>query len=490
VVLVSETRELALHGALYAALARRIDGHRTATDIAEAMAGEATPDEVGQALAILRDAGYVVEAPDSGDMLPAFWSALGFDPPSAQERLRATRVMLHADDPVARAAIAEALRGIGAAVLDPHTDYGGDSALDVAVVPDLLESRCGEHDRRARAQKRPWLPVKIAGRRATLGPFFVPGRTACWHCLAQRLRFNRQIEVRLAKQPGVERLAAPPSLCAAAPAATLSGLVALGVARFAVTGRDDVLEGRLLEIDLHSGEQTAHAVVRRPQCEACGVPSAFAGDPLAYDDERLALRDGGYRAVAPAETARRMMHHVSRVTGVVSVLRDDVGRDDGVVHVYTSGLNLAQSRGVGERWRGGFRTETAGKGTTAAQAKVGALCEALERYSGAHDGSEPRILARLSELGDAGIHPNACMLFSDAQYTNRIDWNRAHKSVHRVPHRFDPEARVARSPCWSLTRGEVRYLPTAYCYFGYDEPSGRSVCLSDSERERGGQYAQ
>src|SRR5262249_45845186 len=42
------------------------------------------------------------------------------------------------------------------------------------------------------------------------------------------------------------------------------------------------------------------------------------------------------------------------------------------------------------------------------------------------------------------------------------------------------------SPVWSLTRREVRYLPTAFCYYDYPQPEDRVYCLACSNGNAAG----
>jgi ribosomal protein S12 methylthiotransferase accessory factor len=68
-------------------------------------------------------------------------------------------------------------------------------------------------------------------------------------------------------------------------------------------------------------------------------------------------------------------------------------------------------------------------------------------------------------LGDAAIHPNACMGFSARQLGAERVWGASAADV--VPQPLDEDAPIEWSPIWSLTRGEHRYLPTSYLYFSY-----------------------
>lgn len=70
---------------------------------------------------------------------------------------------------------------------------------------------------------------------------------------------------------------------------------------------------------------------------------------------------------------------------------------------------------------------------------MGALCEAIERYSFTFLGGESVRRASLAALGDEGLHPNTCGLYSmSANLPERKEWNETHKAIHRVPPRFDP----------------------------------------------------
>ena len=108
---------------------------------------------------------------------------------------------------------------------------------------------------------------------------------------------------------------------------------------------------------------------------------------------------------------------------------------------------------------GPVRTPRILAGPTAAWSVYGAA-------SGAFQGSEVRQRATLQQLGNQAIHPNACMLFSAAQYTRRLEANGNNARFNWVPDTFDEAAEIDWTPLWSLTAEQFRYLPTAYCYYG------------------------
>ncbi len=177
----------------------------------------------------------------------------------------------------------------------------------------------------------------------------------------------------------------------------------------------------------------------------------------------------------------RLSHLVSPITGVVEGLTRTTEAGAELVPVYIAGRNTAKATDDLYVLRNNFRGRSGGKGTTDAQARASALCEAVERHCGVFQGDEPRRRATPGELGEAGVHPNGSMLFSDAQYDARDAWNvRQGKNYQWVPRRFDPAAPVEWSPLWSLRDGDWKHLPTALCYYGYPLSADERFGWADS----------
>jgi oxazoline/thiazoline synthase len=171
--------------------------------------------------------------------------------------------------------------------------------------------------------------------------------------------------------------------------------------------------------------------------------------------------DGGHRATTPEETLERYGHHVSPITGAVSRLVRTSADGDELLQTYVAGHNFALGRGGVETLLRSLRSKSAGKGMTDVQARASGLCEAIERYAGVFRGDEVRRRASYRQLGDAAIHPNACMLYSERQYLDREQWNSSGTRFQRLPLPFDERQKIEWTPVWSLMRREFRYLPTA-----------------------------
>ena len=231
-----------------------------------------------------------------------------------------------------------------------------------------------------------------------------------------------------------------------------------------------------------------HELVRRPQCPACGDPAMQERQgyaPVRFQSRRKTFTaDGGHRTATPEETLDRYGRQVSPITGVVTQLVPGGNLPDGL-HVYVSGQNLARQAIDLTTLRSGLRNASCGKGSTAAQAKVGAMAEAIERYSGVYRGDEPRRPARYADLGEAAVQPGDCMLFSELQYAERDRWNAMGQPFARVPARFDEAATRDWSPVWSVTGDRLRWLPTEYLYYHYPVP-GPSTAPPDSNGNAAG----
>ena len=257
-------------------------------------------------------------------------------------------------------------------------------------------------------------------------------------------------------------------------------LAALWVARELASPPNVASEAVLITLDLQTLATDRHVVVRRPQCVRCGQPldPDRAPQPPRLGGGATWSTDGGYRAVVPETTFARYRHHISPITGLVSELRAVTGRS-----TMDDGRSTMDDRSPLHVWRAGGGVAW-GKGTTAAQARTSALCEALEMVSGRFRGDEPRVRASYVSLGDRAIHPNACMLFSDQQYVRREEWNTAAGWFRRIPEPFDENAEIDWVYAWSLTHETFRLLPAEYCYYGH--PSRPARCVADPNGQGAG----
>jgi ribosomal protein S12 methylthiotransferase accessory factor len=484
VVLLAHGHEL-FAGPEYAAVGGAVDGTRTQQEVLAAARSDGISDaDLRHALDELRAAGVLVDRDDRLDpAAAAYWFRDGHSPADVGERLARARLELAVVGDVDAAPVVDALAAEG---LAPE---GGGSDLLVVLTDDYLRPELAECNADALQRGRPWLLAAPEAAELLLGPVFVPDRGACWECLAQRLRRHRAIESYLRDAAGREPAAVRPGGSLPATRAAAAGMVATHVLRALVVGHGALAES-LVSVDPRTWQATRHALTRRPQCPACGFPDVELDRPArppgtGAPAPRQPRSVAALRTVTPEATVERFEHHVSRISGVVHRLTRASGAQP-PLHVYLAGQPGPRTHGRANGWSPGVTTPPGGKGTTEAQARASALCEALERYSGEFQGDEPRRSGSLAELEPAALHPNECMGFSASQYARREETNaRAQSQRTFVPVPFAPDATVDWTPLWSLTHETERLLPTAYCYYTADVP-GRDACLADSNGNAAG----
>ena len=473
-LLVSETFNTLLHGQIQYDLLPLLDGRRTRGDIAAALAPAHSALDVEAALISLADRGYVV----SGDhaMTPgraAYWSSLGASPRWAEQRLGAAKVEVTDDaDVLPHRLDVLGVRGVRTNGVRP--------SLSVIVCDDYLDERYDAVNRRHIESGIPWMLVRPNGVQPLFGPIFRPAEGGpCWACLAYRLRGHQEVHNFL-RNLGGNSSALPPRAAEPAVMEAVYGLAAAEIAKWLVLEDMAPIHERAVSLDVVGHETGQHPVMRRPQCLACGDEALHRPDRPAEPvrlrpSPKSVLNSGGQRSVPPEETLARHRHLVSPVAGVVTWLRRTTAEADRWLHVYWAGNNSALRTRKLSSLRRSLRSKSAGKGSTPGQSEASALCEAVERYSGAFHGDEIRCRKRFADFERTGefeaIPPNEVQLFSERQLDDAERINACGHPYNFVPDRLDPEAEIDWSPVWSLTEERHRYLPTSILY-GMTEDQG------------------
>jgi ribosomal protein S12 methylthiotransferase accessory factor len=466
VFLFSEKDYLLLRGAAYLQVAPFLNGQYTEEEIVAHLAGQRSAPEVFYVLERLRRDGYVVDA--TSLLTPeqaAFWEMLDTAPETAALRLQETAVSLVSLGQIDATPFKTMLELLGLRVAEA-------GELGVVLTDDYLQNGLDALNREFLGRNQPWLLVKPLGTELWLGPLFIPSQTGCWACLAHRLRGHRKVETYLAEKKG---LPGPfPTALSALPSTlqTAFSLAATEIAKWLVCDQNANLSSNVVTLNTLTLEQHHHLLVRRPQCPHCGDPNVFTANQfkplILQNQEKIFTTDGGHRGRSPEETFQNLEHHLSPITGIVGILRriSMDGHQNELMPSYVTDHNFALVEENLYFMHESIRGRSGGKGKSEIQARVSALCESIERYAGVFHGDEARVRGKFKDMGDA-VHPNACMLFSEQQFKNRMQWNEKFSRFNWVPERFDEDEEIDWSPVWSLTCNTRRYVPTAYCYYGY-----------------------
>jgi oxazoline/thiazoline synthase len=467
---LSEGRHAWMPGPIYASLAPMLDGSHEIEAIFEALSDTYPAQQIFAAMDYLRTSGYLSEdAVIDTRPTMAFWEHAGAPPSQARSRLDLASVSIVVFGDIDITPLAELLGR-------QRITIGPEGAVTVVVTDDYLRSELAAWNRGALARTSPWLLVKPVGMAPSIGPMFVPGESACWECLAQRLRAHRQLEQYIVRRQGTGTpVGAPPACLPSVEHATLAE-AATEITRWIGTGRQSTLVDRVVSTNVLTLERATHALTRRPQCPSCGTRLQQDGTlprPVRLSAcPKVHTADGGHRARDPQEVLAQLNRHLSPITGIVSAL--EPGQRTAAAHgarslTQTFAADHNFSDMYDERFflREGMRRRSGGKGKSPEQARVSALAESLERYCGVFDGTEPRIRSSFRGLGGAALHPNTCMGYSKRQYAEREAHNITSHKARWVPEPFREDVEIEWTPLWSLTTETTRYLPTSFCYFGY-----------------------
>jgi bacteriocin biosynthesis cyclodehydratase domain-containing protein len=283
------SRVLRLRGESARRLLAAIDGTRTLEGVAEAL-GAASPAALAAAVERLRSFGLL--EPEGSEAFAALsplvraLADLGADGVAVAAELARARVAVVGDGALGRA-VGAALEGAGVGgvvhLAPPAGDEDAPAGLleaDAAVA--ALDA--GDPDTLARLNalalrlELPWIQLEARGFELRVGPFFLPGQTACWTCYESRLEANapgspERRAVRAAQQrSGAPQ--APADDVTPGVAGTGAEICALEVVRFFAARVSEVapeLYGAFADYSLLAHRAAPHRVLRLPRCPSCGV---------------------------------------------------------------------------------------------------------------------------------------------------------------------------------------------------------------------------
>ena len=489
VFLIAEEQHYLIQGEEPVALLPLLDGRSDVVEIVQQLAGRIPLPRILTALRRYEAAGDLAEGhPGLPDSELAFWDAQGVDPAAVAGATAAAAVALIGVGGVDAGPVAQALRDCGLQVTQNHESAAVNrgASLLVVVAEDYLDPAlaqineirlaCGQALAARQAERRHAMAraVPATGPHRVLGlhgaaDLREPAGGTISDGQARRPRAAQRLPGDApGRAAGVRRAARPPRC-----------------SRIAATGTSAALAGRMITLDLTTLQTTEHALVLRPQCTACGDPRltaeretkmVFTSRPARHST------DGGYRIQPPQLTFDRLKHHISPYLGAVSKLGAHEETSNGVTYSFTAGHNFAMVNDNMDLLRRNMRGQSGGKGRFEIQAKVSAVCEAIERYSAVWRGGEPVVRAAYDDLDPAiALHMKELLLFSDGQVAGRDAWNAdpTHR-LHLVPEPFRTDLALDWSAGWSLTHDTERLVPTGYVWYGHPDLARHFYCVGDS----------
>jgi len=456
VCLYSENRKVFLRGELYCAVASRIGEGEHPEAIIEALSGEFPSDSIDDAITRLLDRGFAIPAGSIDDTAAGYWASFGLTGETVAENFLNTSVQIESMGAAGQKELEDVLRKFGVRVVDRAAD------LTVVLVDDYLDGRLVEFNRQRLMQGQDWLLVQPAGIFPLIGPILRHGTSACWTCLADRMRWNRQIKAFLDRKNARCVAASPLGKNLLAPSAI--GVAATEIAKAIASGFRTDLQHHVVSLDLLSSMVVRHYVPVRPQCPSCGSKQARDLDrppvPIRLRvGGKAVMTSGGYRSVAPAETVARFRKLISPLTGIVSQL-ERIKSEQPLDFTFVAKHSFSPRPNAVHALQVQVIADSYGKGSTADQAEASALMKAVERHCGIFQGDEIRTVRSFVDFpaGEA-IPPDDILLSGDTP--------------------FDPSAEMEWSPVWSMRDERFKHVPTGLLYFFHDT-SAKHRFIADS----------
>jgi oxazoline/thiazoline synthase len=470
ILLISEKDKLLLSGKPYSLILNCIQNEDLSIDeLITRLDGQLSIFEIHYVLGTLESKGYITQAsPTLPPEANAYWNTRRLEGNNVQQILNERTVSIESLgtlDPSVLATFLTTFNEIGI-----QTHQRGD--LRIIITGNYQFQQLASINQSMLEAQQPWLLIKPVGVELWMGPLFIPGHTGCWECLNQRLTINNPIDTFYKTQTGGTKSLTVPVAAIPTSIGIAARQAALEVVQWLYSGISQSLQGKIVTIDTHTLQNKFHTLIKRPQCPICGQPNKKNLPPepinLRKRSSFCVSTAGGYREQSPEDTLEKYRHHISPITGVVRSLQSYHSAPDSPIYNISSGPNTALRSKTLYWLNSHIRSANGGKGKSWSQAKAGALCEGIERYSMTYQGDEQSFLTSLDKLGKDGIHPNHCMNYSQNQYLNRDTCNReCAKLFALVPALFDPSREIDWTPVYSLTENRFKYLPTAFCYTQY-----------------------
>lgn len=368
--------------------------------------------DVQATLALLLDAGVLWFPPDDGapPFLARYLSRFAADIAPLTARLQSARVYVRGYGE-GRLELAEALRSH---LIRAEVGGGDDVDADLVVGIGGFESDAGfsRIGSCCRTRGVPWLLVRRCGPdRAQIGPFFVPGETACFQCLHRRMSSNRQNADLFRDFSGKETHSPRHGLWHPSQALAVAQAAALECVRYLLACETTTLVGRTRFVDLLTGEIVTEQVLKLPDCPGCGHRPANAAPE--FDSHATRERE---RQEDPADALPDCMKSlIGRRCGIVREVRL-FPPQPGEPPLFTAAAHGADTgvlSGQATSWQPGG----GGIGITRTAALAAAVGEAVERYAAACVPGPALRQGSFSELSrlDSALRPALLARFSEEQ---------------------------------------------------------------------------
>lgn len=306
-------------------------------------------------------------------------------------------------------------------------------------------------NRASLAQEIPAIYSELKGHVALLGPMVVPRQTGCYMCYRMRtiacaenfeeaMRYEEHLDAR--KLPALHTRGVLPTLPPYA-----AGIVVFEILKRFLAIGEATLAGKVLEFNTLTLESALHPVLREPSCPICGdvkkneLKTLPALDELTRRDSPAGdLAASGPLLVSPRVGLVRTVHRVQK--DVTEPLQPYVVRAELANHLFEADADRRSRTCSGK----GFSVETA---------RLSALGEAVERYSGSFRSSHTILYGERRGLPGEALDPHALVLYAADQYA-------------QLPYAaYRDSSILGWVEARSLVTGRLQYVPALAVFMNY-----------------------
>ena len=328
----------------------------------------------------------------------------------------------------------------------------------------------------------------LDGVEAWIGPAVVPGETACWNCFrlrrlanAENIKSEHDIDANLLAGPDQPR-----ARSFLAPMAAQTGqMLAMEAVKLLTHFTPSRLPGRIYVQNLISGKGQFHTVIRMPWCEFCGGATSSGKRPGGA--VLLKCEDEPSTDDTEADKPESRLSDVGDIEGLRNLLEGWIDPRVGIIRglfaskdaAYASPLMTA-SAVLCNYTEGSLQPAFhqndlppemgAGKGLTILDAYIGAIGEAIERYSASRYRLEDLRVSSFNSLTGNALDPRRLCLYDEGQY-QQADFPFA---------RFDPDQPIHWVNGYWFDNNERVWVPALPAFFNFQCSPDEYFCQVSS----------
>jgi len=282
----------------------------------------------------------------------------------------------------------------------------------------------------------------------TVGPTFVPEKTACYNCYHMRMKSNLQYyEDYIKYEEYLEKEKNPHSYpCPESFKNILAGFTVMETINFLLKLQSPLTEGKIYRFNFQTSTGETENILPLPTCEACGAKTHLFLSTLMGNNKNNNVIKGNME-ILQGSTA-----------GIITSLKEIIpSEDEPPIFRYKAKIVRAERLGGQE-----VLIFSSGAGVTQEEAKKSAIGEALERYCSSFYEQGGFIWCNYKLLKKEAVSPEDFGLFSKNQYKK--------PGFSYEPFRKDTDLYWVRA--YSLKDKKDRFIPACMAYLFYKYSPG------------------